>query len=176
MLAPSPSLPPKPRGFRPAGRVRIASRVNMARRHPDHIPVNRYKEGLKYEKKALTHLQGEFQNSSSHFCIEPCFRFSNGHRSRFCFPDAILLLPDQLFDVVIEIKTRHTFDGWWQLTQLYRPVVKKALQREVKLLEVVRSYDPGVALPEEETRVLDRASDVIGSNAPYNIYIWTGRF
>lgn len=174
MLAPNPALPPKPQGFRPAGRVRLAARVNMARRAPNNTPINRYKQGLKYEKKALEHLESVLAPSGT-LIIEPCFRFSNGHRSRFCFPDALLALADRTFDILIEIKSRHTYDGWWQLRKLYEPVVAKALQRSMKLLEVVKSYDPGVRLPEDNTRVLENVADVITSNAPYNIYIWSGR-
>ena len=165
---------PKPNGFKPAGRVRIASRVEMARRHPDHTPINRFKDGLRYERRVLGHLKPVF-NEIGTLVVEPCFRFSNGHRSRFCFPDALVTLPNHTFDLLIEIKTRHTYDAWWQLRHLYYPVVGKALGRELKLLEVTRAYDPGVRLPEEETRILSEAQDVVGSNAPYNIYIWTGR-
>jgi hypothetical protein len=165
---------PKPAGFKPAGRVKKAARVDMKRRAPDHSPINRYKDGLRYERKAIGHLKSIFVSLGS-FVTEPCFRFSNGHRSRFCFPDALVLFTDYCFDLLIEIKTRHTYDAWWQLRHLYYPVVGKALKRELKLLEVVRAYDPAIQLPEDEIRLLDEAQDIVGSNAPYNIYIWTGR-
>ena len=165
---------PKPAGFKPAGQVKKASRVGMKRRAPDHTPINRYKDGLRYERKAISHLKLCFVDVGT-LVSEPCFRFSNGHRSRFCFPDALVILPEHTFDLLIEIKTRHTYDAWWQLRHLYYPVVKKALSKELRLLEITRSYDPAISLPEEETRLLDEAQDVLSSNAPYNIYIWTGR-
>ena len=175
MLQQNPNLSvPKPSGFKPAGRVKIASRVDMARRVPGGGKINRYKEGLRYERAAIRHLSGLFDALGT-LISEPCFRFSNGHRSRFCFPDALVILPELSFDLLIEIKTRHTYDAWWQLRHLYYPVVRKAMGKSLKLLEVTRSYDPAIILPEDETRIVDEAQDVLESDAPYNIYIWTGR-
>ena len=175
MLAPTPNqLVVKRDGFKPAGRVKIASRVTMTRRSPVNCTINRYKGGLRYERATISHLKSTLENTGT-LLVEPCFRFSNGHRSRFCFPDALLLLPALSFDLLIEIKTRHTYDAWHQLRRLYEPVVTKATGREVKLLEIVKNYDPAIALPEEEVKVLNSLEDAIGSNAPYNIYIFTGR-
>lgn len=175
MLQQNPNLSvPKPAGFKPAGKVKIASRVDMARRIPGGGKINRFKEGLRYERSAIRHLSAIFDAWGT-FISEPCFRFSNGHRSRFCFPDALVVFPALSFDLLIEIKTRHTYDAWWQLKHLYYPVVKKVTKRPLKLLEVTRSYDPAIRLPEDETRILDKAEDVLESDAPYNIYIWTGR-
>lgn len=134
--------------------------------------IARFQDGRRYENKVYEFRLEPLLSPLGNLQREPCFRFSNGHRSRFCFPDALLVLNSG--GVIIEIKTRHTYDAWYQLTELYHPVVQKALGGDFKFLEVVREYDPGVRLPVEKN-VLNTVTEIVKSDAPYNVYIWSGR-
>jgi len=140
----------------------------MTRRGGASLP--RYKKGLRYEKKALDFLEKQLSALGT-FIREPCFRFFDGIRTRFCYPDALLLLPNRCA-LLIEVKTRHTYDAWWQLCELYAPVVRKALGLELRLLEVTAAFDPGVRLPQR--RVLETVEEAIGHKG-YGVFIWTGR-
>jgi hypothetical protein len=148
---------PPPRNFRPAGRVEWAL--------PDESPPayltrpRRYRgrraQGVRYERRfhetfTLTcDSPGPGQLHWGYF-QSPWFRFSAGETVRWCQPDGIACCPGEGRLVILEVKYQHTPDAWFQLRELYEPVVRAAFGSAwtVGLVEVVKWYDPAVYFPE----------------------------
>jgi hypothetical protein len=68
---------------------------------------------------------------------------------KHCQPDGILFVPDSNKIVIVEIKRTHCIDAYYQLFELYLPVVKKHYgpNHQYYGLEIVRWFDPDVRLP-----------------------------
>ncbi len=99
------------------------------------------KNGVRYEKKVLSHLSRQFGNR---LLAGPLFTF-DGKR---CFPDALLFSKDWKALCILEVKFRHTGDAWWQLNRFYAPIVRAALPMfEVFTAEATANYDPSQKLP-----------------------------
>lgn len=108
------------------------------------------KAGLAYERRVARELEREY---GYRFQREPCYEYeTKGGRGR-CFPDALLCFGDRL--VVIEVKLSHCLGAWKQLRGLYQPVVSVAHGLPVQVVEISRSYDPDVSLPEPHVLLLD---------------------
>lgn len=105
-------------------------------------------QGLRYEAKARAILEHSFRGF---FVAQPWVEFTNGDsRPRLCQPDGLLFNFHRGTIVIVEMKLKHTSDAYFQLTQLYLPVVKKMFPKEgwkIALCEVVRWYDPSTVFP-----------------------------
>lgn len=130
------------------------------------------KAGLRYERKALRHLAGLHPNFIEHL---PFIFLAEGRRQR-AIPDGICFSKclDQL--TIIEIKLRHTDDAWMQLNLLYLPVVQRAFpSHKIKLLEVVRWYEPNTELPGKTMQIIDAGMHFESDDFDYGIYIWSDK-
>lgn len=130
--------------------------------------------GLRYERKVLDHLAEVLPLFLDHLS----FSYTSDWVDERCIPDGIALSSSRPHLLtVIEVKHRHTADGWFQLTHSYLPVVKRAFpHHQIQLLEVCKSYDPGIKLPEPISLVEDLPKVVNqGLDNRFGIYIWTGR-
>ncbi len=77
----------------------------------------------------------------------PWFSFNSGSNFvRVCQPDGILELPRSV--LLIEIKLQHTIAAWYQLRQLYQPVVERAFRKPTTIVEIFRSGDILSVYPE----------------------------
>jgi hypothetical protein len=116
------------------------------------------RQGLKYQKKVEIFLRA----SLSKIEFQPHFRFSVSRRPpESCFPDCIIDEGSRV--TIIEIKYRHTYDAYAQLTFLYAPVVGRVYDgAEIRRLEICKQFDTAVRLPE--------ATDVF-----YNLEEWLAR-
>lgn len=86
--------------------------------------------------------------------IAPWIQYQNG-ALRFCQPDALLFLPGNQI-VIVEAKLTHTADAYWQLRLLYEPVLRILYPEAcIHVLEITRSFDPAVAMPEEMVLFFD---------------------
>lgn len=76
------------------------------------------------------------------------FRDRNG--PRWCQMDALLVDRSSSRCIIYEVKYQHTPDAWWQLRELYLPVLRVALPSvsSIGLCEVVHWHDPAVRFPE----------------------------
>lgn len=92
--------------------------------------------GLRYEAK----IQSALSQLFSTYLPEPQLEFVDDAGWRIIRPDGVLTLPDRV--VCFEIKLQHMPEAWWQLTQLYAPVLARGTKRPCQVVEVVRSYDP----------------------------------
>lgn len=129
--------------------------------------------GIAYEKKVLAMLSERFGLFLSHLP----FRFTAEFGTERCIPDGIILSPgDRSLLTVVEVKHRHTADAWFQLKQLYLPVVRAAFPRHrIQLLEICKCYDPAVNLPEEQELVEDLVKYVVEGGHSLAVYSWSGK-
>lgn len=73
---------------------------------------------------------------------------------RYCQPDFVLDMGASLC-CVVEAKSSWTPDAWWQLEQLYKPVLLASRRwREVILLCVAKNYDPANPPPSGPPRIV----------------------
>ena len=90
---------------------------------------------------------------------------------RWCQTDGLFAHPLEGLIVVVEIKYQHTPDAWFQLRELYEPVVRKAFGPAwtVALLEVVKWYDPSTFFPERHFMCADPLRPPTGG---IGVHIW----
>lgn len=139
-------VPPYNR-FRPAGHVHNAfftdkSPLRAIKNPGTHSAAQ--KAGKRFEKKLLSKLETKdgFQVLKA-----PWIQYENGS-TRWCQPDALIIRKDDV--LIIEAKLTHTSDAYWQLRLLYEPVVRLLSPgANIHLVEITRSFDPAVRMPEE---------------------------
>jgi len=125
------------------------------------------KAGLRYEAKAqdqLSHILG------SAYHIAPYLHFSDLSGARTVVPDG-LFFDNSGHAVIFEIKLSHMPDAWWQLRKLYQPVVEQlSFISHTSVIEVVRSFDPSQAFP-EEVKII-RGLDDLGPSDKFRVFLW----
>jgi hypothetical protein len=85
----------------------------------------------------------------------PWFSFNCGsNQVRLCQPDGILELPRSV--LIVEIKHQHTVSAWFQLRQLYQPVVECALRKPATVVEIFKTGDVLLPFPEPLLQVKGR--------------------
>jgi len=69
---------------------------------------------------------------------------------RWCQPDGLLFNLDKGIITIVEIKFKHTPLAWWQLNELYYPLISFIFGQELwsyRLAEWVRWYDCETPFP-----------------------------
>mgnify|MGYP007100099903 CR=1 FL=1 len=141
----APGLVP-PEGFSPAGQVTFAYLATA----PSFTKTRRssaQKQGIRYEREAQAYLSGLY---GLDYVPSPWIRFESAGRMRFCQPDGLLFQPEKGRITIVEVKYQHTPLAWWQLLQLYAPVVARLFPKQLWTLdvcEVVKWYDPSITFP-----------------------------
>ena len=141
--------PPMPRGFIPAKDVEWA---HFADDVPSFSKVSRRAtgrraQGLRYERRVQEMLLQRYPNA---YVPGPWLRFSTGGKMKWCQPDGLLFDIRQGLIIIVEIKYNHTSDAWWQLWELYLPVVRKMFPEKlwrIQTLEIVKWYDAVIPWP-----------------------------
>jgi hypothetical protein len=128
-------------------------------------------QGLRYEAKVCRAAEKSFRL----FMPQLAFQFIAKHDKGLAIPDGIILNESLTAITVVEIKLRHTADGWFQLNNLYYPVVKKAFpQLKVYLLEVTTFADLTAELPGKAELVTSVNDWVNGEKEckSFGVYSW----
>jgi len=127
-------------------------------------------QGIRYEKKVHEHFEAIY---GEHYVPSLWLQFgSDGSPMRYCQPDALLIDIERGIITVIEVKYQHTSDAWYQVNQLYLPVLRRMFPSdlwEFKRCEVVKWYDPATRFPEEVS--LARDIEAIGTGK-FGVHIW----
>lgn len=124
------------------------------------------KAGLRYEAKAQDYLSKVLGGL---YHVAPYLHFTDLSGSRTVVPDGLYLNDGEA--IVFEIKISHMPDAWWQLRRLYQPVVERlSYVHSVSVIEVVRSFDPSQAFP-EEVKVI-RGLDGLVSSPNFRVLLW----
>ena len=160
--------PPPPK-FKPAVGVRQA---HCSQEPPPFINGNQIYRGRRalgksYEKRVHEHL-GELYPG---YVPGQWFKFTDGSsRERWCQPDGLIFDLELGGICVVEVKYQHTADAWWQLNELYMPVVRKAFPGwTVTMCEVVKWFDPAVVCPQRPR--LCRMPD-LAAVGDFGVFIW----
>jgi hypothetical protein len=91
---------------------------------------------------------------------------------RWCQPDGLIIDVQTGRLTIVEVKYQHTGDAWWQLTQLYRPVLEKLFPKRLwamQVVEVVKWYDASVLFP-ERVALLEIPNEPLRSG--FGVHIW----
>lgn len=136
--------------FKPAGEVLSAKLIS---RPPpfifEHAKQHRsaaQAKGIRYEVRAHHHfseLHGVFYLPSQ------WYEFNTRDGPRWCQTDGLIFEPHLGLIVVLEMKYNHSSLSWWQLFELYLPVVRRAFSKNWTLAgcEIVKWFDPAVKGP-----------------------------
>lgn len=161
----------RPSRFRPAGKILWAEPSDTGPAFTRGKPRHRGSRanGVRYENWVHCHLKELFNEC---YTPGPWVRFGGDYdQVRWCQPDGLLF--DVLGGVitVIEIKYNHTPLAWWQLRQLYGPIVQFLFPSfHVQVCEVCKWYDCAVVFPEKVHPI--RALEVCDRTA-FNVHILT---
>lgn len=108
--------------------------------------------GIRYEKQALSYLVECTLGLPNVRVVEgPWYEFQcREGKVRHCQPDAVLFNKDQAVGIIVEVKLKHTPDSWWQLQEIYRPVLRVAHPdvRAWGILEICHWHDPATKFPQ----------------------------
>jgi len=111
------------------------------------------KAGLAYERKVqdyLGNLFGDFYLPGIWFSF-----YAGGYAGRrYAQPDGLLFDLERGVITIVEVKIRHTTRAWWQLRELYQPLVEfKFPDWGVEVVEVFNYFDKKEAVPEKVMHV-----------------------
>lgn len=136
--------------FKPAGSVRRAEWTQRPPWIKQHRLTGRFAQGMKYERQVREHLALLVLGQAALDYREgPWIVFWNDYGRRFCQPDALLLDQSNRVCIVYEVKYQHCVDAWFQLRELYCPVVQRLLPGwTVGLMEICHWHDPQVVFPQ----------------------------
>lgn len=138
--------------FPPLGRVEWVKPIS----HPPFKPRTRSRNGrinlgLKYERfvnKQLFAQYGADYLPGQWYC----YQTSLLEHWKYCQLDGLLSLPTG--KVLIEIKYQHCPEAYFQLTNLYLPLLEHLYPGEpLALCEVVKWFDPATVFPHPVTRL-----------------------
>lgn len=140
-----------PLGFKPAGKVLWARHSLSAPAFLKKLPrKGRRLQGIKYERKVHDFFSALYPGYITSPWLQ--FKAKGFDRLRWCQPDALLLDPRAGLCTIIEVKYQHTDMAYWQMKELYQPVLAAILSPdlwEFRFLEIVKWYDPATSFPVE---------------------------
>jgi hypothetical protein len=124
---------------------------------------------LIYEARAGAYLENRFAEA---FRRGPWVIFADDSgRERWCQPDGFIADPIATRIIVTEIKLRHCSEAYYQLFDLYLPVVRSLYPGwRVAGLEVCRWFDPATATP-APVRLRENPFDAV--DGAFNVHIWS---
>lgn len=127
------------------------------------------KKGRDYERAAVRHISELYPGL---FVPHPWIHVVDQEGPRWVQPDGLLIRPMEGMVTIVEFKLKHTPTAWFQLTELYRPVVEWLFPRDlwtIRLCEVCRWYDPSIFFP-GEANLRPKLEEVKANEV--GVYIW----
>lgn len=126
----------------------------------------RFAVGIRYEREVKEFLSlYALGRPEIRFLDGPWIEFQDDSGRRWCQPDGVLANAGEKIVTIAEVKYQHTSDAWWQLKQLYLPVLRVLYQGyRFRLLEIVHWFDPLTVWPERVICVpgIDSVSYIAG--------------
>ena len=156
------------------GPLRVAG---FAKEPPPFIDNSRVRGvrrvGQVYDARTQGYLTQLFEGN---YLPSPWLIFQAANQPRpylqYCQPDGLIFDWSRRVIVIVEIKLRHTPDAFWQVTNLYRPVLEHAFHGRrwhFRQLEVVKWYDPSTYFPCDVTMVSD---PLLTPRKGMGVHIW----
>ena len=130
---------------------------------------------MRYERQVLRHLSLLVLGKEDLTLRPgPWIEFIDRSGKRWCQPDAFLLSVKNNYCFIYEVKYQHTADAWWQLTQLYAPVLAVLYPwMQFGLVEICHWHDPLVKFPEPYD--LTDSPFRIPNGRRVAVHIWSGK-
>lgn len=160
-------MPPAPQNFVPALHILSAGFTD-----PPALKHRRYTgrrlQGIRYERAVHEYLSYRY---GAMYLPSPWIKFFADGKWRWCQPDGLLFVPQSGRVIIVEVKYQHTSDAWWQVRQLYQPVLEFMLLPELwtfEACEVVKWYDPAVYFPERHVL----AGEIDMKHKDFKVHIW----
>lgn len=159
-------VPPPPR-FKPVDGVPSQVQFWTPGVFQDANSTAAQSSGIRYEQKVHQFLGSVLPG----YRPSQGFRFYDRSGVRFCVPDGVILNPART--IIFEFKFQHMPEAWWQLRQLYEPVLRSFVPgAEIHLVEVCRSYDPAVPFP-ERVKLIDSIEEYVKDPFPeFGVFRW----
>lgn len=140
----------RPKNFHPATDVR---RTELARNEPAWLKSNEKKQGAKgagirWEAKVQSFLSQDPMYTPGPWLI---FWTGTSGKPNWCQPDGLHFNFRLGILTIVEIKLKHTCVAWYQLRQLYQPVLAKLFPAPLwkhRVLELCQYFDPEERIPE----------------------------
>lgn len=112
--------------------------------------TGRFAVGVRYEREVQDYLSllalGRPELQLWH---GPWIEFWDRSGRRWCQPDAVLIHSGTRTGVIVEAKYQHCSEAWFQLKELYHPVLRVLFPKiTFGLLEIVHWHDPSTVFPE----------------------------
>jgi len=113
------------------------------------------KAGLAYEKKVNARLGEDY---GDRYIPGVWFRFTSKDQpgARFAQPDGLVWDLSRGVITIVEIKIRHSYRAWWQLRELYEPILAfKFPGWDIEVVEIFQWFDPQAEVPEKVMHVAE---------------------
>lgn len=142
--------PPPPSQFKPAGDLLWARFAKTGPKfYVRHRISVRQKMGIKFEEM----LQWRLSDKHWNYVPRPWLQFMRKGEGRLqhCQPDGLMIDVSTGTVTVVEMKLAHTTDAWWQMRQLYVPVLRHMFpptRWQYRCVTIVRFFDPTIQFPE----------------------------
>lgn len=169
-----------PARFRPAGKVTWAEFALNPPLHIDRISRQRIRgargAGNRYERHAQAYLAerlGDAYVPSRWFA----YRSRANQHVSFAQPDGLYFDFRRGIITCFEIKIRHTDRAWWQVRQLYQPILRHIFGERIwrfAAVEVVCWFDPHTSFPEPTTE-LSRLDPAEFDAEHFHVHTWRPR-
>jgi hypothetical protein len=124
-------------------------------------------QGIRYEQMVHKH----FVETYPLYLESPWLRYADEQGWHWCQPDAVYIDVMRGVLTIVEVKYQHTIEAWWQLVDLYMPVLEVAFPKKLwkyQLLEVVRWYNPDIRWPQQPKLI----AKPFEGNYVYGVHIW----
>lgn len=166
----SVQVPPPPK-FKPISGMVLHVHECEARDAGEEGLSASQRQGLRYEKRVHSHLLSLYPEN---YCPSPVLAFYDGWGRRFCIPDGIVAFSSPRRMFIFEFKYQHMPEAWWQLRQLYQPVVQawRGSNWSVSVIEVCRTFDPATPFPEPVQLIDDLGKWTTQPRAQFGVYRW----
>jgi hypothetical protein len=137
--------------FRPANNV---IRAELAKNRPTWLKSAKRAKGsralgIRWETQVQNHFLHDQFYTPGPWIV---FWTNEDRATRWCQPDGLFFNFAAGLITIVEIKLRHTALSWFQLRQLYQPVVSALFPSslwKVRIVEVVKEYVPEEKTPEK---------------------------
>lgn len=144
-----------PERFVPAGDVTWAAFIPGS---PSFISSKKVSgtraQGVRYEKRAQAYLKRmiDLTGTAGESLLQSpwlAFKANGSLRERYCQPDAVLVDTSNKHITIFEVKLQHTSAAWWQVRQLYEPVLRVIYPGfSFSAIEIVKWLEPKTTFPE----------------------------
>lgn len=149
--------------FRPNSKILDAAFIDTPAFSTNQKHRGARRAGITFEKRVGEFLNGLFGNQVVSNSWISYFDESNG--DRICSPDHLIIDVKAGVVTVVECKLSHTANAWYQLNDVYAPVIKFLFPGfDVRLIEICKNYERSISYPQVPRIVCDLHKEFKGGD------------